>query len=270
MIFIKRYCVYKHTNTINNKCYIGITSQQPNKRLSSGYGYSKSQPKFYNAIKKYGWENFTHEVLLENLTFEEALSKEVELITFYNSCEAGYNTSTGGVGNPGHTVTPEMRKQMSIAHAGQTSWTKGKPLTEEHKHNLSISHLGKNTGERSIETKNKISAALSGKSKSKEARLHMSEAKKGTEPWNKGKVGIAGHKKSEDEKLKIAAANGKAVAMYDIETGKLFREFVSVNKACEWLRENTEATKANRNTLNNLLNSNKLDKPLYGYLWELL
>lgn len=270
MIFIKRYCVYKHTNTINNKCYIGITSQQPNRRWLNGYGYSKAQSKFYNAIQKYGWDNFTHEILFENLTFAEANSKEIELIAFYNSCEAGYNTSTGGNGNPGHVVTPEMREQMSLAHAGQVSWTKGKPLTEEHKRSLSIAHLGKNTGKRSEETRQKISTALKGKQKSDIAKQHMSEAGKGRTPWNKGKIGIAGHSKSEEEKLKIAAANGKAVAMCDVKTGTVCKEFVSVSKACKYLREHTEAITANRNTLNNLLNNNKVDKPLYGYLWKLL
>ena len=267
---MKTYCVYKHTNTFNDKCYIGITSQHPNKRWLNGYGYSKTQPKFYNAIKKYGWDSFTHEILFENLTFEKANQKEIELIAFYNSCEDGYNISTGGSGNPGHEVTPEMRKQMSIAHAGQVSWTRGKPLSDTHKYNLSLAHLGKNTGERSLETRKKISEGLKGKPKSEEAKRRMSEASLGREPWNKGKTGLTGHKKSEDEKLKIAAANGKAVAMYDIETGKIYKEFISVSSACKWLRENTEATTANRNTLNNLLNSNKVNKPLYGYLWRLL
>lgn len=267
---MKTYSVYKHTNTVNNKCYIGITSQQPKSRWLNGYGYSKTQPKFYNAIKKYGWDNFKHEILFENLTLEEANKKEIELIAFYDSCENGYNISTGGLGNPGHEVTPEMRQRMSIAHIGQVSWTKGKALSDEHKRNLSLAHKGKNTGNRSMETRNKISNALKGKPKSVEARLHMSEARKGIEPWNKGKTGIAGHKKSEDEKLKIAAANGKAVAMCDIQTGKTYMEFVSVSKACVYLRENTEAKTANRNTLNNLLNSGKTDKPLYGYLWKLI
>lgn len=267
---MKTYCVYKHTNTCNDKCYIGITSQTPNKRWLNGYGYSKTQPKFYNAIKKYGWDNFIHEILFENLTFEEANQKEIELIAFYNSCETGYNTSTGGSGNPGHEVTNEMRQRMSIAHAGQVSWTKGKPLTDAHKQNLSLAHIGKNTGKRSEETKAKISAGLKGKAKSEEAKQHMSEAFKGRTPWNKGKIGITGHKKSDDEKLKIAAANGKAIAMCDITTGKICKEFISVNSACKYLRENTEAATANRNTLNNLLNSNNPNKPLYGYLWKLI
>ena len=194
----------------------------------------------------------------------------LSLISLYNTCEAGYNTSTGGNGNPGHKVTTEMRQRMSIAHIGQVSWTKGKPLADTHKYNLSLAHIGKNTGPRSIETRKKISEALKGKPKSEEAKVRMSEASKGKEPWNKGKTGIAGHKKSDEEKLKIAAANGRAVAMCEIETGEVCKEFISVNSACKYLRENTDAITANRNTLNNLLNSNKTNKSLYGYLWKLV
>ena len=65
------YKVYKHTNKTNNKVYIGITQQKLEKRWQNGYGY-KEQIYFYNAIKKYGWDNFNHELLFDNLTEEQA------------------------------------------------------------------------------------------------------------------------------------------------------------------------------------------------------
>lgn len=71
----KEYCIYCHTNKINGKKYIGQTRQELNRRFRDGEGY-KECPKFYNAIKKYGWDNFEHEVLFEHLTLEEANQKE--------------------------------------------------------------------------------------------------------------------------------------------------------------------------------------------------
>ena len=92
---MNNYSVYKHTNKINNKVYIGITSQEPTSRWKNGLGY-QTQRKFYRAILKYGWDNFSHEVLFINLTKEEACKKEKELIKKFNSIDNGYNSLKGG------------------------------------------------------------------------------------------------------------------------------------------------------------------------------
>jgi hypothetical protein len=92
------YCVYKHTNILNGKVYIGITCQDPKKRWGSGYGYYKNEY-FWRSIQKYGWnEGFTHEILFEELTYEEACQIEIELISKYNSTNpnCGYNHHQGG------------------------------------------------------------------------------------------------------------------------------------------------------------------------------
>ena len=69
----KKWCVYIHTNKINNKAYIGITSRRLSERWgNNGRGYRKEQPIFHRAIKKYGWDNFEHVIWADELSEEGA------------------------------------------------------------------------------------------------------------------------------------------------------------------------------------------------------
>lgn len=95
----KRFCVYKHTCP-NGKVYIGQTCQTPERRWRNGEGYNQC-PYFYNAIQKYGWDNIKHEIILTNLTFEEANKEEIYLINEVyksNISKNGYNIDKGGSG----------------------------------------------------------------------------------------------------------------------------------------------------------------------------
>lgn len=96
MVGNSSYCVYKHTSP-SGKIYIGITKQKPHKRWSRGNGY-RTNEYFSRAIKKYGWDNFSHEIILDGLTEQEACEIEKELISRYRSTDEryGYNHSTGG------------------------------------------------------------------------------------------------------------------------------------------------------------------------------
>ena len=58
-----KWLIYKHTNTITNKCYIGQTCKEnPNYRWNNGKGYTTGNPDshFARAIKKYGWNSFDY------------------------------------------------------------------------------------------------------------------------------------------------------------------------------------------------------------------
>lgn len=96
------YTVYIHKNKINNKRYVGITSTSLKDRWQEGYGY-KTQSIFFDDIIKYGWDNFEHEIVYENLSQREAQEKEIELIFKYKTwigfedC-CGYNTSITSTG----------------------------------------------------------------------------------------------------------------------------------------------------------------------------
>lgn len=76
------YCVYKHTNKINNKVYIGQTMNVQDRWSRQGSRY-KGCTYFFHAIKKYGWDNFLHEILEDNLTNKEANDKLQRLHRIY-------------------------------------------------------------------------------------------------------------------------------------------------------------------------------------------
>ena len=94
----KLYSVYCHLNKINGKRYISITFRPVLKRWKNGNGYNElHQPIFAAAIKKYGWNNFEHIILINNLTKQEAEIIEGELIAKYRTQNPkyGYNSSSG-------------------------------------------------------------------------------------------------------------------------------------------------------------------------------
>ena len=90
------YSIYKHTSP-SGKSYIGITKQGKKRFGKDGNGYKK-QRKFYNAIQKYGWDNFKHEIIEDNLSFEQACFGEQLYIEIYDSINNGYNIAIGGEG----------------------------------------------------------------------------------------------------------------------------------------------------------------------------
>lgn len=94
---MKTYSIYKHTNLRNGKSYIGITSMTPEERWRNGYGY-RAQTKFFNAIMKHGWDNFSHEVLATCYDKDTAYEIEKAFIKKYDTIENGYNVSEGGNG----------------------------------------------------------------------------------------------------------------------------------------------------------------------------
>ncbi len=119
------YKVYAHTNKLNGKKYIGITGQKSvNSRWHRGEGYKKCYV-FYNAIQKYGWDSFEHEVLFDGLTKEEAEAKEIELIALYRSNDGrhGYNVENGGHVNK---YTEEQREKSDNSIWGENILKKQK------------------------------------------------------------------------------------------------------------------------------------------------
>lgn len=111
------YVVYCHLFP-NDKRYIGITCQKPNRRWQNGKGY-KHNKYMARAIKKYGWSNVKHIILYNNLEKKEAESKEIEMIKKYksNEREYGYNISNGG--NTIGTHSKETKEKLRKIHLGK-------------------------------------------------------------------------------------------------------------------------------------------------------
>lgn len=140
----KKYIVYCHTNKINGKKYIGITGDSLQKRAGLNGSYYKGCTYFYNAIQKYGWENFNHEILFQNLTKEEASQKEFKLIDLYNTTDHkyGYNLREGGYTGYTFTVSEQTRKKISQALKG----TKKPQIWYQHRKEYYKTHSYPNEG----------------------------------------------------------------------------------------------------------------------------
>ena len=160
------YTIYKHTLTMDCShygwSYIGLTKQALERRWKNGTGYPEStQPYFARAIKKYGWENFTHEIIEDNIkTKAEANQREQYWIAYYHTyvkdplCK-GYNLTKGGDGHSGHSPSLETRRKMSQAHLG-----KSHPWTEHQRQVMTGRFIGR---EVSAETRKKLSLSLKGR-----------------------------------------------------------------------------------------------------------
>ena len=105
--------IYKHTNKVNGKCYIGQTCNIKARWKPKCY---EKCTKFYNAIKKYGWDNFTHEILYV-CEEKDADYWEEFFIDKYHSVENGYNLDYGG--NPNKEVSVETREKLRRINIGR-------------------------------------------------------------------------------------------------------------------------------------------------------
>jgi len=204
------YSVYVHTFP-NGKRYVGVTSWKPELRWGAN-GCNYKNPYMINAIKKYGWDNISHEIVAENLTTEQASQMEIELIQKYNSADKryGYNISLGGI--------------------------ESKICSEQTKEKLRQANLGKVMSE---ESKKKISDFQRGQKRTNKTRLNMSMAQKKSfangnnamhspEARAKATQKLKGRKVSEHAIKK--ASEAKYHLVKNMQTGVVYS---SIKAACE-------------------------------------
>lgn len=211
-----------HTSP-SGKIYIGITSQKPERRWDNGNGYPNNKY-FDNAIKKYGWNNFAHEILYEGLDKETAEHLEIYLIAMYqaNNQEYGYNINNGG--NHQGKLSKETRKKISESH-------KGKSLSEEHRKALSMTLKNRDMSEEHCK---KISDSLKGRSFSEEHRKNLSIARTGKKASEETRKKLStihkGRTFSEDQRKKISDAQKHKKKVICIETGIIYNSISEASR----------------------------------------
>lgn len=157
--------IYKTTNLINNKIYIGKHISEKASKTYKGSGKILKQ-----AFKKYGKENFLCEVIATASTEDELNTLEACWIEQYNSRDPkiGYNIVAGGLGTSGYRHTEEAKQKMSKAKTGRK-------LTEDWKRHVSEAQQGRFVSE---ETREKLRQANLGRKHTDETKEKLREAHK--------------------------------------------------------------------------------------------
>lgn len=131
--------VYKATNKIDGKSYIGQTvrdlKQRKQEHISRIRG-QRTHSYFSKAIRKYGIGNFTWEILQKCDTIEELNRLEIYYIGLYDTFENGYNLTLGGKGHLGHKDSKEtkIKKSKAARKRVYTDWDR-KRMSEGHNPN---------------------------------------------------------------------------------------------------------------------------------------
>jgi group I intron endonuclease len=249
--------IYKITNIINGKCYIGSAINIENrwKTHLRDLTRNKANPKFQNAWNKYGESSFIFKVIL--YCEKEILIHQEQLwIDFYEAyTEKGYNISpTAGSSlgvicseetkkkiagsNKGRKHSEETKQKMSKMRKGHRGWNKGRICSEENIQKLVNAGKGRIF---SKETRQKISDAHKGKIcgiHTEESFIKISKANKGKLPWNTGLTketderlikmseSLKGKKASEETKQKMSKAHKNRGPMTEETKQKLSKSNV--------------------------------------------
>lgn len=178
--------IYKITNKINNKAYVGFTKKPIDEYWDkrcylAEKGYDKSQTTggrfIMNAIRKYGKDNFTMEIIYVSYDVEHTFEvMEEHFIRQFKThwSEGGYNLTYGGSGQKGLKHKRKSRQKMRKSQKGTNNGFHGKHHNEETKWKCGA------------RTRGKTYENIYGSEKANEIKQKQSKLKKGKPAWNKG------------------------------------------------------------------------------------
>ncbi|MCK9458415.1 MAG: NUMOD3 domain-containing DNA-binding protein [Proteobacteria bacterium] len=225
------YIIYRITNKINDKKYIGFSSKSLEERWNKHLRDAKAGRDTYlcRAIRKYGGDNFDREVIYtgDDISYTKYVMENKFIIENEAHCTTGkgYNMTMGGDGTLDHTHSESTRRQMSISHTGMRLSESAKQKLSEQRKGVGNPNFGKPP---SLETRKKISQANMGRNHSEEAKNKMSEQKKGDNNPNFDKP------PSQETREKISASLKRRYAMngnpnFGKSPSKETREKISVS-----------------------------------------
>ena len=134
------WCIYRITNLINGKTYIG---QHKYKKLDDSYMGSGTLIK--RAIKKHGMENFKKEILYSRIQYRET-ADDMERFAIAKERAIGkaeYNLANGGEGLSGYKHSEEYKRKISERTKGENNPNYGKHHSEETKKKISEAEKGR-------------------------------------------------------------------------------------------------------------------------------
>lgn len=245
--------IYKITNLINQKIYIGQTIRTLEERFGE-HRRSTHEFHLHNAIRKYGPQNFTAEIIDTATSRDELNEKEIYWINYYKSDITGYNMKPGGSYNPMHV------ESIKEAHDSKMRSPEVRAKISE----TMKQHFADNPV--SAETRKKLA----------DYRRQRCFIKKGdfikqvlkteldtylADGWIKGG-------KERDLKAIEATAKARYTPVYCIDiNGDIVAEFKSVKDAASWWYDNGYVVKNKYNLCNRIKQSYKEDRFIKGLKW---
>lgn len=93
------------------------------------------QPKLYNSLVKYGYDNHKFTILTEGMFSQEEINElEIEYIEVYKATsQYNLNICSGGNGHSGHKHSEESKEKMRISKINYIPWNKGKEMSDQYK-----------------------------------------------------------------------------------------------------------------------------------------
>lgn len=239
--------IYKITNLINGKQYIGQTSKLyiNNRWCEHKNNARNGKPSYlYNAIRKYGEDNFEFKVILKNIPIDKLNFYEQLWIEKFNTkAPNGYNLTDGGSGTRGFTP-----------------WDKGIKRSKEDVEKMKAYFTPK--------VREKMSKRVSGANNPMYGRYGECHPSYGFSRYGNDNPFYGKHHSEQTREAISIAQNHKKikVAMLDIDTEEIILIFNSYSEAGRYLRNNTEFIKADDSAISKCARG--IYKYVYGHKWR--